>query len=133
MPLKYTPGVRSVTLTALRRRRGWTEKDLAEKAHISESMVTWYETEKEPSYEKLVELAAVMGYTAEDVDGLIFALSRTDRSLPEPGSPVDPTPSAVRRIREIAGRAGRALTELLEARLFQVARTWLVRQARRQA
>lgn len=133
MPLKYIPGVRSVTLTALRRRRGLTEKDLAEKADISPSMVTWYETEKEPSHEKLCELATLMSYTGEEVEGILFALSRTDRPLPDAGSPVDPTPGAVRRIREIAGRAGRAVTELLEDRLFQVARAWRVRKARRRA
>jgi transcriptional regulator with XRE-family HTH domain len=133
MPLKYIPGVRSVTLTALRRRRGWTEKDLADRARISVSMVTWYETEQEPSHEKLYELATLMGYEAEDVDALLFALSRADRPLPDAGSPVDPSPSAFRRIRQIAGRAGRAVTELLEARLLHVARAWRVRKARRQA
>ena len=133
MPLKYTPGVRSVALTALRRRRGLLEKDLARLAKISESMVTLYETEKEPSAEKLYELAALMDYTVEEVDGLVFALSRAARPLPQPGSPVDPSPSAVRRIREIAGRAGRAVTELLEARLIDVARTWLAEKARRRA
>jgi len=133
MPLKYIPGVRSVALTALRRRRGLTERELADKAGFSDSMVTWYETEKEPSHEKLSELAALMGYTVEDVEGITFALSRAGRSLPETGSPVDPTPGAFRRIREIAGRAGRAVTELLETRLTGVARTWRVRKARRQA
>jgi transcriptional regulator with XRE-family HTH domain len=133
MPLKHIPGVRSVALTALRRRRGWTEKDLAERAGLSDSMVTYYETEQEPSWEKLIELAAVMDYDAEDVKGIVFALSRADRPVPEAGSPADPAPGAVRRIREIAGPAGRAVTELIEARLIEVARTWRVRKARRQA
>ncbi len=133
MPLKYVPGVRSATLTALRRRRGLTEEELAERAHVSSQMVSLWETEKEPSVEKLYELAALMGYEPEDVEALLFALRRADRPLPEPASPVDPTHAAVRRIREIAGRAGRAVTEMLEMRLFQVARTWLVKKARREA
>src|SRR6185436_9246383 len=132
MPLKYIPGVRSATLTVLRRRRGLTEEELAERAHVSSQMVSLWETEKEPSTEKLYELAALMGYEPEDVEGVSFALSRADRPLPEPESPVDPTPAAVRRIREIAGRAGRAVTEMLETRLLQVARTWRVKKARRQ-
>jgi transcriptional regulator with XRE-family HTH domain len=133
MPLKSIPGARSVTLTALRRKRGLTEGDLAARAGLSDSMITKYETEQEPSHEKLQDLAAVLGYTPEEVDGLVFALSRVDRPLPEAGSPVDPTPGAVRRIREIAGRTGRAVTELLETRLLELARAWRVRTARREA
>lgn len=133
MPLKYTPGVLSVTLTALRRRRGLTEKDLAEQAGISDSMITYYETEKEPSREKLYELAALLGYSVEDVESIIFGLSRAGRPLPESRLPVDPTPAGIWRIREIAGRAGRALTEMMEERLIGAARTWRVDKARKRA
>jgi transcriptional regulator with XRE-family HTH domain len=133
MPLKYTPGVLSVTLTALRRRRGLTEKDLAEQAGISDSMITYYETEKEPSREKLYELAALLGYSVEDVESIVFGLSRVDRPLPESRLPVDPTPAGMRQIREIAGRAGRGLTELIEKSLAEVARSWRIAKARRRA
>jgi tetratricopeptide (TPR) repeat protein/DNA-binding XRE family transcriptional regulator len=122
-----------VALTCLRRLRGWTGEELAERADISPQMLSLYETEKEPSWEKLMELAGLLGYDREEVEGIVFALRRAVRQPAEPRLPVDPSPAAFRRIREIAGRVGRAVTELLERHLVEVARTWAVKKARRQA
>jgi transcriptional regulator with XRE-family HTH domain len=133
MPLKSIPGVRSVALTALRRRRGLTGEELAELAGISPQALSLYETEREPSMARLCELAGLMRYSAEEVEGVVFGLSRATLSPPETRLPVDPSPAAIRRIREIAGRAGRAVTELLERHLVEAARTWMVKRARRQA
>lgn len=133
MPLKVVPGVRSVALTALRRMRGLTGEELAERAGISPNMASVYETREEPSRERLLELAAAMEYGEEEVEGVIFGLSRALLPPAEPRLPVDPTAAAARRIREIAGRAGRAFTELLERHLVEAARLWMVKKARRQA
>src|SRR5215210_684438 len=134
MPLKRRPKVRSLALTALRRGRGMTEQELANELSVSLWMVNYYETEAEPSYEKLVEWGKALEYSLEEVKWLVFGLGQALRPAPVGGtSPVDPTPSEMRLIREIAGRAGRAAVALIARAWGKAARTWRVLTARREA
>ncbi|HEX4960019.1 MAG TPA: helix-turn-helix domain-containing protein [Thermoanaerobaculia bacterium] len=100
----------SVTLTTLRRMRGLKEAELAALSGVSKGLISRYELGTDiPSREKVDELAAAMGYEPEDVDWVLFGiLQATNRPLPGPVSPVDPTTAERRRIREVAGRLARA-------------------------
>ena len=53
-------------IALLRRGKGWSQMELAQRLHISASAVGMYEQgRREPSLEGLVELAAVFGVSAD--------------------------------------------------------------------
>ena len=126
----------SVTLTALRRLRGWSEQRLALESGVSDELVSRYESGKEtpPSWERVVAFAADMGYEPEDVDAVLLGLQRATSRPPEgPRSPVDPTPAELRRFRQVAGRLALASLAATEEHCVKLLRASRARRARRRA
>jgi tetratricopeptide (TPR) repeat protein len=132
MPRKK-PSLPSVVLSCLRRLRGWTAEELSEASGISDGMISYYETRREPDRETLETLAAAMGYGPEDVDSLLFALEAAEPVDPAPMAPVDPTSEERREIRRIATRAGRTVVGLAELHLLKQVRAHRAHRARRHA
>ena len=129
------PPLLSVTLTALRRAKGWSEEDLAATGGTTHKMISRLESGKEtPSRERVVGLAAGMGYEPEDVDAVLLGLQRATSRPPEgPRSPVDPTPAERRRIRQVAGRLALADLAVTEEHCVKLLRASRARRARRRA
>src|SRR5947209_16108634 len=100
----------SVTLTTLRRMRGFKEAELAALSGVSKGLISRYELGTDiPSREKVDELAAAMDYEPEDVEWVLFGIIQaTNPPLQGPLSPVEPTAAERRRIRNVAGRVARA-------------------------
>jgi tetratricopeptide (TPR) repeat protein len=132
MPVTPRP-VNSVVLTALRRRKGWTEEDLAAADGISSDMVSLYETKREPSRETLDRLAGRMGTKPELVAFLLFSLETADPPAAGPRSPVDPSPTERQRIREVAVQTCLANIALTESHSIKIVRARRARKARRHA
>lgn len=135
MPLKHKPGVLSLTLIALRIRRGLKSYELADRARKARQLITRWETKAEPSWEILVELTVVvMGYDLEEVVGVVYAFSRAFGLLPRvPVSPIAVFEEELRDIRRVAGPLGRAETDSQEDLLIRSLRAEKVRQARMEA
>jgi tetratricopeptide (TPR) repeat protein len=124
----------SVTLTALRRRRGWSEEELGDADGISGEMVSLYESGARPlAREKLDTFAGHMGFTREEVSFLLQSLESTEPAAEEPRSPVDPSPAERRRIRSVAVQVGLGGMALVEAHVVKTVRARRARKARRRA
>src|ERR1700694_1528084 len=111
MPRDIPPPL-SLALTSLRSAKGWTQADLAEAAGFRRQTICDLETgsRKKGSRETLEALAAAMGFEPEDVGlALLFHGGLATRAEVQQESPLDPTPSEIRRARRIAARVG--LTE----------------------
>jgi transcriptional regulator with XRE-family HTH domain len=133
MPRSIPPEL-SVTLTTLRRARGWTAQDLAEATGISTKMISVYEIgRKPPSRERVEKLAAAMGYPVEAIDLVLLGLKEVTGIAEGPRSPVDPTPAELRRIKQLAAREGLAVVDLMESHLTRLVRARRARQDRRKA
>lgn len=115
------PPAESLTLTTLRRARGLTGSELADLSGLSKGLISRYEMGTDRlTREKLDELASVMDYDTADVDSVLHGiLGATTRPQPSSLTPVDPTPSDRRRIREALGRLTRAELEGMEQRFLQ--------------
>lgn len=124
----------SVTLTALRRRRGWSEEELGDADGISGEMVSLYESGARPlAREKLDAFAGHMGFTREEVSFLLQSLESTEPAAEGPRSPVDPSPAERRRIRSVAVQLGLGGMALVEAHVVKTVRARRARKARRRA
>lgn len=106
MPMARKPGVNSVTLTALRRRRGLRSGELDKKSGRDEGTLSRLEGKEDLSWELLVELATVkeMDYDLEEVESAAFGLARAteparSRSRPSRSPKRRPGPSGGRRVR----------------------------------
>jgi tetratricopeptide (TPR) repeat protein len=124
----------SVTLTALRRRRGWSEEELGDADGISGEMVSLYESGARPlAREKLDTFAGHMGFTREEVSFLLQSLESTEPAAEAPRSPVDPSPAERRRIRSVAVQVGLGGMALIESHVVKTVRARRARKARRRA
>jgi len=124
----------SVILTALRRRRGWSEEKLARADGISPKMLSLYESgARLLSREKLDELAGHMEYSPVHVSFLLFSLSLGEPPEEGPRSPVDPSPEERLRIREVAIQVCLADMALVEAQSLKMLRARRARRDRRRA
>ncbi|HEV8580944.1 MAG TPA: helix-turn-helix transcriptional regulator [Thermoanaerobaculia bacterium] len=127
------PSPPSVALLALRKSRGWSQAELAERSDLSVKSLSLYETENTPSRERLLSLAAVMGYQPAEVDSVLLGLTRIAGSAEASPSPVDPDAGELRRIRQAAAREAMVAMELTERHLVKLVRALRTRQARRKA
>ncbi|HVT16472.1 MAG TPA: helix-turn-helix transcriptional regulator [Thermoanaerobaculia bacterium] len=131
------PPLLSVTLTALRRARGWTEVELARAAGISKETVSHYEREQAPSRDRLESLAAAMGYEVEAIDDVLLALAQATGlgagAADGPRSPADPSPAELRRARQLAAAMGRVAVEVTAHHLVALLRARRAGSARRRA
>ena len=133
---KPSPPPLSVTLTAVRRLRGWTVEELAAASGVTPGLVTQYEAgvKRIPSRERVDAFAAVMGYEPEEVGAVLFGITQVaHRPQPGPLSPVDPTPEQHRRIRAAAGRLAQAELAVMEEHFVKAVRAARARRDRSRA
>jgi transcriptional regulator with XRE-family HTH domain len=132
MPPKIPP-FESVSVTALRRSRGWTQDALATRAGLPRRRLSRIEAgQSAPTPEEMASLTAALGCGPEDVGSVLLGLQGA-APAPEPRTPVDPTPAQRGRIRQTATRVGLATVELLERQVVEHLRTGNARQDRRAA
>lgn len=114
------PLLLGLALTGLLKAHGWTAKELAAKAGVSQSAISAYES-GDVTRERLEELAALMGLGPEEVERAVFAASLL---LPPPPSrtPVDPTAEEWRVIQRAAAMAGRDVAERVRDDLLREVR-----------
>ena len=98
------PKLLGLALTGLLRAHGWTAKELAVKAGVSQSAMSAYES-GDITRERLEELAALMKLGPAEVERAVFAASLL-LPPPPPKSPVDPTAEEWRVIQRAAAMAG---------------------------
>ena len=123
-----------MALTTLRRARGWTAQDLAAATGVSPKMISVYEIgRKAPSRERVEKMAAAMGYGVEAIDLVLLGLKEVACPTEARRSPVDPTPTELRRIKQLAARQGLAAVDLMEGHLIELIRRRRARQARCEA
>jgi tetratricopeptide (TPR) repeat protein/DNA-binding XRE family transcriptional regulator len=135
MPRAAPPPL-SLALSCLRKHKAWTEAELAAAAGMRRQQICNFETgiRSELSRETLERLATAMGYGPEDVTlALLFAGGLAGAGAGERLSPVDPTPSEVRRARRIAARVGLTEASRMYGQLLDLARVRRVEHARRAA
>ena len=114
------PLLLGLALTGLLKAHGWTAKELAAKAGVSQSAVSAYES-GEVTRERLEELAVLMGLGPEEVECAVFAASLL-LPPPPPKTPVDPTAEEWRVIRRAAAMAGRDVADRVRDDLLREAR-----------
>lgn len=126
------PSLLGLALTGLLKANGWTAKELAGKAGVSQSAMSAYEA-GEVSRERLEELAALMGLGPEEVEHAVFAASLL-LPPPPPKTPVDPTAEEWRVIQRAAAMAGRmsptGSAAIFSARSARRRRPWGCARAR---
>jgi transcriptional regulator with XRE-family HTH domain len=137
MPRRSRPAPTRLSraLTALRTRRDWTQKQLAQATGTSQAVICdlekgWRNLDRD----RLAALAQVMRYDSADVDLALLADAALSRDGEEGGrSPVDLSPAESRRAQELAARLGLAVVDLTFAHLVKVARSGRARRARAEA
>jgi tetratricopeptide (TPR) repeat protein len=114
------PLLLGLALTGLLKAHGWTAKELAAKAGVSQSAMSAYES-GDVTRERLEELAALMGLGPEEVERAVFAASLL---LPPPPArtPVDPTAEEWRVIQRAAAMAGRDVADRVRDDLLREVR-----------
>lgn len=84
---------------------GWTSRELAPLAKVSEATISAYIRGDTLTRERLEELASFMGLGPADVSCALLAARLVLESPPSPGSPVDPTSADLRTHRQAAALA----------------------------
>jgi len=131
-PMLPIPPPESLALGAMRRSRGLSSEEFAALAGLSSRMMTKYEKRQAPSPEILAELAALLGYSPEDVAFLLLAL-REPPPLPGGGTPVDPTPTERQTLYRAALQLTLAVAGVAEGAFLDRLRDHHARTARRAA
>jgi tetratricopeptide (TPR) repeat protein len=129
------PAPLSLVLATLRKRRGWTGRDLAKASGVSAKSISLYEVgDRTLSRERLEGLAGAMGFGREEIDFLLLGFGPAAEP-PEAAtsSPVDPTPEDLRQIRQLASQFGRVAAELGESHLLKALRARRTRRDRQRA
>src|SRR5260370_706706 len=135
MPRPIPPPL-SLALTHLRTARGWTQQDLAAATGLTSQRICDLEmgTRRTLSRERLERLSGPRDCGREDVTlALVFAGGLAPPRQERPPSPLDPTPSDLRRARRIAARVGMTETSRMYAQLLVLGRLRRLEQARREA
>ena len=124
-----------LVLATLRKRRGWTGRDLAAASGVSARSVSLYEVgERRLTRERLEALVAAMGFGAEEIDVLLLGLGPAAEG-PEaaPASPVDPTAEEARQVRQLAAQLGRVAADLTGSHVLKRLRARRANQDRQRA
>jgi transcriptional regulator with XRE-family HTH domain/tetratricopeptide (TPR) repeat protein len=123
-----------LTLTHLRLKRGWSQKDLAEATGLSRGVISEYETGKTAlARDRLEWLASVMGWPPGSVDRTLFGLGLLEPAAELPASPVDPDDEERFIIDQAAAVAARETADALRTELTREVREEKAREARRAA
>jgi transcriptional regulator with XRE-family HTH domain len=126
----------ALALIYLRGERRWKQKELAQaKGYADNRAISRYETgEIALSRAELDDMAALMGFSREDVEALLFIHSFVNPpSLAESGSPVDLTPEELRRIDRAVIADGWTRAAELRAWLIEDKKKRKAEEARREA
>ena len=124
----------NVALTLLRTGQGWDQKELAEAAGTSSTVISDLERDHRPfSPERLKELAGVMGLPAEAADRALAFVQWLRDAGKAPGHPDEPAEANRRRIEEIAAETGRLWEDLARATLSRLTFEARALAARQQA
>lgn len=130
---KPIPTLRSVALGVLRRVRGWTGRELAQAAAVSETMVSYYESgHRCPSHKVLLALADTMGFSPDEVSCVLFGLAGV-ASPSDPTFAKDLTAEERREIRQHAVSDGLAAAKAAEEKLLAEAERLRADEERRVA
>jgi transcriptional regulator with XRE-family HTH domain len=124
----------NAALTLLRAGQGWDQKELAEAAGTSSTVISDLERDQRPlTRERLVELAGFMGLPAEAVDRALGFVSWLRDAGRAPGLPDQPGEADRRRIEEIAAATGRLWEGLARTTLSRLTFESRALAARQQA
>ncbi len=128
----------SAALTYLRIARGWGRQDLALAAGLIPQTIRVYERDARPlSFQKLVELAAHMGYGPDEVNVAVLChsfLSGAAAGEDAPASsPLAPSRAEVARARAIAARIALAEAVHRQSQMLELARARRIKRARQEA
>ena len=124
-----------LVLATLRKRRGWTGRELAAASGVSPRSVSLYEVgERRLTRERLDALVAAMGFGVEEIDVLLLGLGpAAEAPDAAPASPVDPTAEEARQVRQLAAQLGRMAADLAGSHLLKRLRARRARQDRQRA
>jgi tetratricopeptide (TPR) repeat protein len=134
MPRSAPPPL-GLVLATLRKRRGWTGRELEAAGGLPARSVSLYEVGKRRlTRERLETLVAVMGFGVEEIDVLLLGLGPVAEA-PEaaPASPVDPTAEEARQVRQLAAQLGRVAADLAGSHVLKRLRARRTRQDRKRA
>jgi len=125
----------ALALIYLREARRWSQTDLAKaKGHKSHRVISRYENGEPLSREELHDMAALMGFSRDAVEALLFVHSLVSPpSPPESASPVDLTPEELQRIDRAVLADGWTRATELRARLIEDKKQQKARKARQKA
>jgi tetratricopeptide (TPR) repeat protein len=136
MPREKIPTLEGLVLNQLRRRAGWTLKELAAAAGISWQELSSLEVgRRKLTRERLIELVAHLGYDVAEVDKALSqnAWLYADAESPPPTTPVDPTPAERRLIAQAVAQLGPSMLGLVEQTYVGQLRTARAKRARQEA
>jgi transcriptional regulator with XRE-family HTH domain len=123
-----------LTLTHLRLKRGWSQKDLAQATGLSRGVISEYETGKTAlARDRLEWLASVLGWPPGSVDRTLFGLGLLEPAADPPISPVDPDDKERLIIDQAAAVAARETADVLRVELTREVREAKIAEARRAA
>jgi transcriptional regulator with XRE-family HTH domain len=124
----------SVVLAFLRTERGWTQKELAQAAGISDKMLSRYETGRtHPSRELVESLIGLMGLGPEEIEAGLFAVQQIRLNGEEASASDAPTPAERRAIERAAAVAGREVATATRSELMRHVRLLKIQQAQETA
>jgi tetratricopeptide (TPR) repeat protein len=126
----------ALALLYLREKRLWTQDELAQaKGHSSHRVISRYETGALAlSHKELHDMAALMGFSRDAVEALLFVHSLVSPpSPPESASPVDLTPEELQRIDRAVLADGWTRATELRARLIEAKKRRKAEEARQEA
>ena len=124
----------NVALTLLRSGQGWDQKELAQAAGTSPTVISDLERAQRPlTRDRVEELAGVMGLPAEAVDRTLAFVQWLRDASQAPGHADEPAEANRRRIEEIAEETGRLWEDLARATLSRLTFEGRALAARQQA
>ncbi|MFL6234167.1 MAG: helix-turn-helix domain-containing protein [Thermoanaerobaculia bacterium] len=130
------PSPEALALLYMRSERGWTQRKLADRLGLTDhTQISSYERGGKPLHrERLVSVAAVLGYPPEAVDALLRFNRWLQPSAPaEPASPVALTPGERRSLDRTVLAATEAFLEEIRKELIRKKRERKADAARRKA
>ncbi len=134
MPRSAPPPL-GLVLATLRKRRGWTGRELEAASGLPARSVSLYEVgERRLTRERLETLVAAMGFGVEEIDFLLLGFGPAAEA-PEaaPASPVDPTAEEARQVRQLAAQLGRVAADLTGSHVLKRLRARRAHQDRQRA
>jgi tetratricopeptide (TPR) repeat protein/transcriptional regulator with XRE-family HTH domain len=132
---RSTPPPLGLVLATLRKRRGWTGRELEAAGGLPARSISLYEVGKRRlTRERLETLVRAMGFGVEEIDSLLLNFDPAAEA-PEaaPASPVDPTAEEARQGRQLSSQLGRVAADLAWNHLLKRLRARRARQDRQRA